>query len=56
MSATSIFGPPMMTNLFAYFTSPAAPVYFPGASFLLGAVLMLLSALWAYYALRSEKK
>ncbi len=55
MSATSIIGPPMMTNLFAYFTKPTAPVYFPGASFLLGAVFMTGSALWAYYALRSEK-
>ena len=55
MSATSIIGPPMMTNLFAYFTSTKAPVYFPGASFLLGSVFMLLSAIWAYYALRGEK-
>lgn len=56
MSATAIVGPPMMTNLFAYFTQPAAPVYFPGASFLLGAFFMLISALWAYYALRTEKQ
>jgi DHA1 family tetracycline resistance protein-like MFS transporter len=55
MSATSIIGPPMMTNLFAYFISTKAPVYFPGASFLLGSVFMLLSAIWAYYALRGEK-
>lgn len=55
MSATSIIGPPMMTNLFAYFTSTKAPVYFPGASFLLGSLFMLLSAIWAYYALRGEK-
>ncbi len=55
MSATSIIGPPMMTNLFAYFTSTQAPVYFPGVSFLLGAIFMLVSAIWAYYALRKEK-
>ena len=55
MSATSIIGPPMMTNLFAYFTGPKAPVYFPGASFLLGSLFMVLSAIWAYYALRGEK-
>ncbi len=41
MSATSIIGPLMMTNLFAHFTAPGAAVYFPGAAFLLGAVLML---------------
>lgn len=54
MSATSIVGPLMMTNLFAYFTHKEAPVYFPGASFLLGAVFMLASAIWAYVALRKE--
>lgn len=54
MSATSIVGPLMMTNLFAYFTHKEAPVYFPGASFLLGAVFMLASAIWAYIALRKN--
>ena len=52
MSATSIVGPLMMTNLFAYFTKPEAPVYFPGAPFLLGAVLMLGSTILAYGALK----
>ncbi|HVZ25781.1 MAG TPA: TCR/Tet family MFS transporter [Sediminibacterium sp.] len=56
MSATSIVGPPMMTSLFAYFTGKQAPFYFPGVSFFLGAILMLLSAIWAYYALHREKK
>ena len=55
MSATSIIGPPMMTNLFAYFTGENAPVYFPGVSFLLGSLFMIASAIWAYYALRTEK-
>lgn len=55
MSATSIVGPPMMTSLFAYFTTKEAPVYFPGVSFLLGSVFMIASALWAYFALRGEK-
>lgn len=45
MSLTSIVGPPLMTNLFSYYTSPGAPVYFPGAPFLLGAVLILISLL-----------
>ncbi len=56
MSLTSIIGPPMMTNLFAYFIAPGAPVYFPGVSFLLGSIFMIASAVWAYYALRSEKE
>jgi DHA1 family tetracycline resistance protein-like MFS transporter len=56
MSVTSIIGPPLMTNLFFLFTKDTAPVYFPGVSFLLGAVLMLVSAFLAYFSLRGEKK
>lgn len=56
MSITSVFGPLIMNNLFAYFTKSDAPVYFPGAPFLLGAILMLLSAVIAYFVLRREKK
>ncbi len=56
MSATSIVGPPLMTNLFAYFTSKGSPVYFPGAPFLLGAILMLASSILAYYALHPNKR
>ncbi len=43
-SVTSIVGPLIMTNLFAYFTGSTAPTYFPGAPFALGAVLILISA------------
>ncbi len=43
-STTSIFGPLIMTNLFSFFTSPAAPVYLPGAPFYLGSVLIIISA------------
>jgi len=52
MSVTSIVGPLMMTNLFAYFTSEKAPLHFPGASFLLGGILMLASTLLAFKSLR----
>ncbi|MBX0289342.1 TCR/Tet family MFS transporter [Hymenobacter sp. HSC-4F20] len=45
MSVTSIVGPPLMTNLFSYYTGPKAPIYFPGAPFVLGAVLILVSLL-----------
>ncbi|MDZ4072772.1 MAG: TCR/Tet family MFS transporter [Sediminibacterium sp.] len=55
MSATSIIGPPLMTNLFAYFTHKEAPVYFPGAAFFLGAVLMMASTYYAYKALHTKK-
>jgi MFS transporter, DHA1 family, tetracycline resistance protein len=54
MSATSIFGPPLMTNLFAYFTGPLAPFLFPGASFLLGGILMLSSAILAFRSLKGN--
>src|SRR5688572_27520340 len=52
MSATSIVGPPLMTNLFAWSISPSSPVYMPGAPFFLGAILMLLSAFFAIKSFR----
>jgi len=55
MSLTSIAGPFIMTNLFYYFTKNAAPVHFPGVSFLLGGLLMLGSAVIAYITLKHEK-
>ncbi|MDB5197833.1 MAG: tetracycline resistance efflux pump [Flaviaesturariibacter sp.] len=55
MSITSIVGPLVMTNLFAYFTQPSAPVQFSGAPFLLAAILMLLSTLLAYNTLKTKK-
>lgn len=40
LSLTRIAGPLLATNTFAYFVSPSAPVYFPGAPFAIGAVLL----------------
>lgn len=54
MSLTSIIGPVMMNNLFAYFTMAHAPVYFPGAAMLLGAVLTLISAFIARHTLKNN--
>ncbi len=56
MSVTSIIGPPLMTNLFAWFTSKNAPVYFPGAPFLMGAVLMIASTLLAVRSFRRARE
>ncbi len=56
MSATSIIGPLVMTNLFAYFTSPQAPVLFPGAPFLTGAILMMFSTLLAFRSLKGNRQ
>jgi DHA1 family tetracycline resistance protein-like MFS transporter len=47
MSVTSIIGPPLMTNLFSYFTSANSPIYFPGAAFLAAAIITLISVLLA---------
>ncbi|OJZ05729.1 TCR/Tet family MFS transporter [Sphingobacterium sp. 40-24] len=49
VSATSVVGPPMMTNLFYYFTHDKAPFKFSGAPFLLASMLMMLSAMIIYY-------
>jgi DHA1 family tetracycline resistance protein-like MFS transporter len=51
ISLTSIVGPLLMTYLFACFTKPGALFYFPGAPFLMGAVLTLLSILFAIKSL-----
>jgi DHA1 family tetracycline resistance protein-like MFS transporter len=43
-SIASIFGPPIMTQLFGRFSAPGARVHFPGAAFVCAAVLALASA------------
>jgi MFS transporter, DHA1 family, tetracycline resistance protein len=48
MSITTIVGPLMMSNLFGYFTSKAAPIYFPGAAFMMGSILTIISVLLAW--------
>jgi len=47
ISATGVVGPLLMTNLFAWFTRPRAPLYFPGMPFLVGAGLTLVALLVA---------
>lgn len=54
MSLTAIISPLIMTNLFSYFTSDSAVVYFPGAPFLAGALLICLSILFAMRTLASH--
>lgn len=44
-SLTSVAAPPILSNLFGYFTSAGAPVYFPGAAFFAGSLCLALSAL-----------
>lgn len=52
MSASAIVGPPLMTNTFYYFTHNEAPFIFPGAPFILGGILMLLSTIVAVFTLK----
>jgi DHA1 family tetracycline resistance protein-like MFS transporter len=56
MSLTTIFGPLIMNNTFAYFTSSKAPFHMPGIHFLIGAVCMLLSIFIIWKVLSREKK
>ena len=43
---TSVVAPPLLTGLFAWFTGPAAPVYFPGAAFFAAGIFLALALLW----------
>ena len=54
MSASAIIGPPMMASVFYFFTHDEAPFKFPGAPFVLGGVLMLISTVLAYRTLRKK--
>lgn len=54
MSASAIIGPPMMSTVFYFFTHKDAPFLFPGAPFILGAVLMLVATILAVYSLRKK--
>ena len=54
MSATTIFAPPVMTNLFASFTNGKAGIYFPGAPFLLSSVLVMIGVGFAWKSLKAH--
>ena len=56
MSASSIVGPPMMASVFYYFTHDEAPFLFPGAPFVLGGFLMLISTVLAFRTLKKNHK
>jgi DHA1 family tetracycline resistance protein-like MFS transporter len=56
MSFTTIIGPLIMNNTFAYFSSKSAPFYFPGMHFLLGALFMFMSLLIAAPVLSKDRR
>jgi DHA1 family tetracycline resistance protein-like MFS transporter len=54
LSITTVIGPLLMSSLFAHFTNPkVSSIYFPGAPYLLGAILMLIST---FIAIRNFKR
>ena len=54
MSVAAIVGPPLMTSIFYFFTHKEAPFQFAGAPFFLGGILMLSSALIAYFSFKGK--
>ena len=56
ISVTSIVSPVIMTGLFAHFTSKQTSLYFPGAPFVLGALLMVAAGIVAFNVLSKEKE
>lgn len=52
ISITMIIGPALMTNLFYFFSSPDAEIYFPGAPYLAGAIFTLIGFFIATRALK----
>lgn len=56
VSLTSIVGPPLMTNVFFYFTHDDAPFQFAGAPFFLGFILMAISTVVVYFTFAHNKK
>jgi MFS transporter, DHA1 family, tetracycline resistance protein len=55
MSITSIFGPLLMNNLFAFFTKNPDSLYFPGAPFLMGSALIILSIIFVVKPLKKNE-
>jgi MFS transporter, DHA1 family, tetracycline resistance protein len=53
ISFSSIIGPPMMSKLFSWFTKPGH-IYFPGAPFMAGAIILAVSAVLAYRTMNKE--
>ncbi|MBL4676056.1 MAG: TCR/Tet family MFS transporter [Mucilaginibacter sp.] len=55
VSITTVIGPLMMASIFHHFTAKGAAVYFPGAPFLLGAILMFIAIILAYRSFKGTK-
>jgi DHA1 family tetracycline resistance protein-like MFS transporter len=55
ISITTIIGPVLMTTTFATFTAKDAPIYFPGAAFIAGAIFTLASLIFAARSLNKNR-
>lgn len=56
MSLAAILGPLVMNNLFAHFTSKTTAFYFPGAAFIVGAMLIIIAIFFASSSLKKFEK
>ena len=54
MSLTTVVGPPLMTNIFGYFTDASREVYIPSAPFYLAAVFSFTAMLMSYRFLKGR--
>jgi DHA1 family tetracycline resistance protein-like MFS transporter len=55
VSITAFIGPLLMTGSFTYFTKAPEVLYFPGISFLIGALLTLSAVILSYSTLRKDE-
>ncbi|WP_424963062.1 TCR/Tet family MFS transporter [Ekhidna sp.] len=56
MTLTSIVGPLLMTGIFRYYTNPENDIYFPGAPFIVGTAIAILSIFIARISLVKIKQ
>lgn len=54
VSLTAALAPPVMTGIFYKFTQDSAPIFFPGAPFILGAILAIVSIVLARRSLTNH--
>ena len=55
-SLSAIIAPPLMTQMFRYFTVEDGPMHFPGAPFLLSAALTILGLLIFWRVTRPDER
>ena len=56
VSLTAVIGPFMYTGLFFIFAEKSGPVYFPGAPYLAGGLVLIIASIIAFIALKDYKE